>query len=267
VVVESGDTDRDPASLITTASRQTFVSGNAALAMARELKARLLAWLAGRFCVPAEGIALREAAFVESATGRKLAGIRELAVLAAADGVTLKAEVRYSAPRTWPDLREPGGGFPDGERRLHAAYCFGAQAVSLEVDPASGRVNVLRVIAASDAGRAVNPAAVEGQMEGGVVMGLGYALSEEFRLEQGRILTDTLARLGLWRATQVPPIQCIIVENPHAEGPYGAKGMSELPVSMAAPAVVSALHDALGIWLTRIPATPERILAALAARA
>jgi aldehyde oxidoreductase len=99
-----------------------------------------------------------------------------------------------------------------------------------------------------------------------VVMGLGYALSEEFRLQQGRILTDTLARLGLWRATQVPPIECIIVENPHEEGPYGAKGMSELPVSMAAPAVVSALHQALGVWLTRIPATPERILAALAAR-
>jgi CO/xanthine dehydrogenase Mo-binding subunit/aerobic-type carbon monoxide dehydrogenase small subunit (CoxS/CutS family) len=264
VVVESGDTDRDPASLITTASRQTFVTGNAVLAMARELKARLLGWLGGSFAVPPAGIRLRGQAFVEAATGRTLVGLRELAERAAADGVRLRAEVRYSAPRTWPDLREPAGS--TGERRLHAAYCFGAQAVSLEVDPATGRVNVLRVIAASDAGRAVNPAAVEGQMEGGVVMGLGYALSEEFRLQQGRILTDTLARLGLWRATQVPPIECIIVENPHEEGPYGAKGMSELPVSMAAPAVVSALHQALGVWLTRIPAIPERILAALAAR-
>ncbi len=96
-------------------------------------------------------------------------------------------------------------------------------------------------------------------------MGLGCALSEEFRLEQGLIATDTLAKLGLWRAGAVPSIECIIVENPHAEGPFGAKGMSELPVSMAAPAVVSALHDALGIWLTRIPATPERILEALRA--
>jgi CO/xanthine dehydrogenase Mo-binding subunit/aerobic-type carbon monoxide dehydrogenase small subunit (CoxS/CutS family) len=266
VVVESGDTDRDPPSLITTASRQTFVSGNAVLAMARELKARLQGWLAGRFGVPAAAIQLGEGCCVEAATGRRLLTLQELAELAAADGVSLQARVLYSAPRTWPDLREPAGGYADGERRLHAAYCFGAQAVNLEVDPASGRVNVLRVIAASDAGRAVNPAAVEGQMEGGVVMGLGYALSEEFRLEQGRIVTDTLARLGLWRATQVPPIECIIVENPHEEGPFGAKGMSELPVSMAAPAVVSALHEALGVWLTRIPATPERILQALAAR-
>ena len=266
VLVESGDTDRDPASLITTASRQTFVSGNAVLAMARELKARLLG-LAGRQ-VRGAGARPRAARGLlrRGGPGRRLAALGELASLAAADGVTLRAQVRYSAPRTWPDLREPAGGYPEGERRLHAAYCFGAQAVTLEVDPATGRVNVLRVIAANDAGRAVNPAAVEGQMEGGVVMGLGYALSEEFRLEQGRIVTDTLARLGLWRATQVPPIECLIVENPHAEGPYGAKGMSELPVSMAAPAVVSALHEALGVWLTRIPATPERILQALADR-
>jgi len=266
VAVESGDTDRDPPSLITTASRQVFVTGNAVLGMARELKASLRGWLGGRFGVPAAGIELREGFCVEAATGRRLLALEDLAERAEADGVSLEAQVRYSAPRTWPDLREPGGGYADGERRLHAAYCFGAQAVSLEVEPSSGRVNVLRVIAASDAGRAVNPAAVEGQMEGGVVMGLGYALSEEFRLEQGHIVTDTLARLGLWRATQVPPIECIIVENPHEEGPYGAKGMSELPVSMAAPAVVSALHEALGIWLTRIPATPERILQALAAR-
>ncbi len=265
VVVECGDTDRDPASLITTASRQVFVTGNAVLAMARQLKARLLGWLGGRFGVSEAGIELGEGFYVEAASGRRLVALEELAERAAADGISLQARVRYSAPRTWPDLREPAGGCSDGERRLHAAYCFGAQAVSLEVEPSSGKVNVLRVIAASDAGRAVNPAAVEGQMEGGVVMGLGYALSEEFRLEQGRVLTDTLARLGLWRATQVPPIECIIVENPHAEGPYGAKGMSELPVSMAAPAVVSALHEALGIWLTRIPATPERILQALAA--
>ena len=263
VLVESGDTDRDPASLITTASRQTFVSGNAVLCMARELKGKLELWLARRTGVPKEALELRGVAFRDRRSGTPLLSMEELGDALAAEGTTLKTEVRYSAPRTSPDLREPPGG--EGQGRLHAAYCFGAQAVALEVEQRTGRVRVLRVIAASDAGRAVNPAAVEGQMEGGVVMGLGYALSEEFRLEQGRIATDTLAKLGLWRAAAVPPLECIIVENPHAEGPFGAKGMSELPVSMAAPAVVSALHDALGIWLTRIPATPERILEALRA--
>ena len=266
-VVQSGDTDRDPASLITTASRQTFVTGNAVLAVAHKLRLQLQAWLGARFGVPAERVEIRGNAFVDAGSGRELVLLSSLAELAGAEPTVLRAEARYSAPQTWPDLREPAGGYPDRERRLHAAYCFAAQAVSLEVEPSSGRVNVLRVIAASDAGRAVNPAAVEGQMEGGVVMGLGYALSEEFRLERGRVVTDTLARLGLWRATQVPPIECIIVENPHAEGPFGAKGMSELPVSMAAPAVVSALHEALGVWITRIPATPERIRRAMSNRA
>jgi CO/xanthine dehydrogenase Mo-binding subunit len=263
VLVESGDTDRDPASLITTASRQTFVSGNAVLRMAGELKGKLELWLARRCGVPEEALELHGRAFRDRRSGRPLLSLEELGDALAAEGTTLKTEVRYSAPLTSPDLREPPGG--EGQGRLHAAYCFGAQAVALEVEHSTGRVRVLQVFAASDAGRAVNPAAVEGQMEGGVVMGLGYALSEEFRLEQGRIVTDTLAKLGLWRAAAVPPLECIIVENPHAEGPFGAKGMSELPVSMAAPAVVSALHDALGIWLTRIPATPERILEALRA--
>jgi CO/xanthine dehydrogenase Mo-binding subunit/aerobic-type carbon monoxide dehydrogenase small subunit (CoxS/CutS family) len=263
VLVESGDTDRDPPSLITTASRQTFISGNAVLAMALELKGKLRLWLSRRCGVPAEAVELEGGAFRDRRSGAPLLPLEELASSLAAEATSLKTEVRYSAPRTSPELREPPGG--KGEGRLHAAYCFGAQAVALEVEPSTGRVRVLRVIAASDAGRAVNPAAVEGQMEGGVVMGLGYALSEEFRLQNGRILTDTLAKLGLWRAPAVPPIECIIVENPHAEGPFGAKGMSELPVSMAAPAVVSALHDALGVWLTRIPATPERILEALRA--
>jgi aldehyde oxidoreductase len=265
VLVESGDTDRDPASLITTASRQTFVTGNAVLQMTRELRQKLQAWLARRLEVPAEAQELRGTAFVDRRSGRALISLEELAGALADEGTTLKTEVRYSAPQTSPQLREPPGGRRQGDDRLHAAYCFGAQAVALEVQEATGRVRVLRVIAASDAGRVVNPTAVEGQIEGGVVMGLGYALSEEFRLEQGRIVTDTLAKLGLWRASAVPAIECIIVENPHAEGPFGAKGMSELPVSMAAPAVVSALHEALGVWLTRIPATPQRILEALRA--
>ena len=100
-------------------------------------------------------------------------------------------------------------------------------------------------------------------MEGGVIMGLGYALSEEFTIKNGIIETAAYGRLGLRRIKQTPEIKSIIIENPHADGPYGAKGMGELPISAIAPAVVSALHDALGIWITSIPATPDRILKAL----
>ena len=176
----------------------------------------------------------------------------------------MSAEYRYTAPQTYFSLKEPEGGYPEGEDRLHFAYCFAAQAVILEAHAKTGKVHVLEVIAASDTGRPVNPHGVEGQIEGGVAMGLGYALSEECKIEQGMVISDTYAKLGLRRIGQTPEIKSIIVENPHAEGPYGAKGMGELPLSMGAPAVVHAIHDALGIWITSLPVTPEKILECLA---
>ena len=179
------------------------------------------------------------------------------------ENIKLFHEYRYTAPQTYFSLKEPPAGYGTGEDRLHAAYCFSAQAVILEVNEKTGRVNVLKVISASDTGKAVNPAAVEGQMEGGVIRGLGYALSEECKIKNGIIETAAYGRLGLRRIKQTPEIESIIIENPHADGPYGAKGMGELPISAIAPAVVSALHDALGIWITSIPATPDRILKAL----
>lgn len=214
----------------------------------------------------ADNIGIEGLAFVEKmekGTSRELLSIADFAQKFEDRGEKMFAEYRYTAPETHFSLKEPSGGYKPGEERLHAAYCFAAQAVILQVNEQSGQVKVFKVIAASDTGKPVNPQAVEGQMEGGVVMGLGYALSEEFIMEQGRIVTDTMAKLGLPRISKTPEIECIMIENPHAEGPFGAKGMSELPISMAAPAVVSAIHDALGIWLTSIPATPDKILRAL----
>jgi aldehyde oxidoreductase len=95
------------------------------------------------------------------------------------------------------------------------------------------------------------------------VMGLGYALSEEYREEGGVVKTDTLGKLGLWRIGQVPRITCLMVEDPHADGPFGAKGMGELPISMGPPTVAHAIHEALGVWIYSLPITPEKILAAL----
>lgn len=266
IIVQSADSKRDPWGGMTTASRQTFVTGNAVYHMALVLKEKISGFLATRYKLAADNIGIEGLAFVEKmekGSSRELISIADFAKKLKDRGEKIFAEYRYAAPETHFSLKEPSGGYQSGEERLHAAYCFAAQAVILQVNEKSGQVKVLKVIAASDTGKVVNPQAVEGQMEGGVVMGLGYALSEEFKLEQGRIVTDTMAKLGLPRIRQIPEIECIMIENPHAEGPFGAKGMSELPISMAAPAVVSAIHDALGIWLTSIPATPEKILKAL----
>jgi CO/xanthine dehydrogenase Mo-binding subunit len=109
----------------------------------------------------------------------------------------------------------------------------------------------------------INRAGVEGQMHGGVMMGLGYAISEEYRENQGRPETDSFGKLGIPRIGQLPSIHCTIIENPHADGPFGAKGMGELPLSMGAPSVAHAVRRAVGAWIHSLPLRPEKILAAM----
>jgi CO/xanthine dehydrogenase Mo-binding subunit len=121
---------------------------------------------------------------------------------------------------------------------------------------------VLKVIAAHDCGRAINPRMFKGQIEGGVGMGLGYALSEEFVLKDGKIVTDTLGKLKLPKITDAPEIEVIAIEEEDPGGPFGAKGVGELPVNPVAPAVVNAIFDAIGVRITSLPATPEKVLAA-----
>lgn len=263
IMIQYGDTERDPLAMMTTASRQTFISGNAVYYMAGRLKDKICKYLANKLKVKAEDIEIRDSFFCLKSSCQKLISLVELSKKIKEEGVRLFAEYKYIAPKTHFSLKEPPGGYKQGKEKLHVAYCFGAQAVILEVNEKTGKVNVLKVIAAHDVGRIINRSGIEGQIEGGVMMGLGYALSEEFTLREGKIITDTLGKLGLPRIGKTPEIESIIIENPHPEGPYGAKGMGELTVSMAAPAVVSAIHDALGIWLNSIPAKPEKILEAL----
>ena len=263
ILVQAADTKRDPRAGMTTASRQTFVSGNAVLNMAEKLKEKIYRYLADEFEIDADNIELQGASFSRKDTGEALLSLEAFSTHLRENGITLSEEYRYNAPDTYLKLKEPKEGHSDGEDRLHFAYCFAAQVVILDVNETTGKVQVQKVIAASDTGRPVNPHAVEGQIEGGVVMGLGYALSEECKQEQGRLISDSYGKLGVRRIGQTPEIESIIVENPHEEGPYGAKGMGELPLSSGAPAVVHAIHDALGIWVTSLPVTPEKILSCL----
>ena len=133
----------------------------------------------------------------------------------------------------------------------------------LIVDLTTGEVKVLRVVAAHDVGRAVNPLAVEGQIEGGIVMGIGYALTEEFRVEAGQVKSDNLARYRIPSIRHMPEVHAIILEHPTAEGPFGAKGVGEVTSIPTAPAILNAVYNACGVRFTRLPATPQRVLAAL----
>jgi CO/xanthine dehydrogenase Mo-binding subunit len=142
------------------------------------------------------------------------------------------------------------------------SYC--AVAVEVEVDLDTGETQVLDVTAAADIGRAVHPVLAAGQIEGGIVQGLGWALLEEVRWQAGRVWNCQLTNYIIPTSMDAPPIAVEIVEVPYSRGPFGAKGVGELPMDAPAPAVIAAIAQATGVALDRIPASPERLLPALA---
>ena len=119
------------------------------------------------------------------------------------------------------------------------------------------------MVAADDVGRVIHPVLAEGQVEGGTLQAIGYATIEEIKLRDGRYLNDRLATYIIPTALDAPRITTILVEAPFSGAPHGAKGVGELPMDVGAPAVVAAIHDATGVWIHELPASPERILAAL----
>jgi CO/xanthine dehydrogenase Mo-binding subunit len=172
-----------------------------------------------------------------------------------------EATVQYRPPATTPLDPETGAGRPN--------FCYGytAQAVEVEVNTLTGQVQVLRIISAHDVGRAINPQQVEGQIEGCLAQALGYALLEHLQVRNGRILTPYLSTYLLPTVLDMPvEVTPVILELTDPHGPFGARGMAEMPLSCFAPAVAIAIHDATGAWLTQQPMIPERVLTALAQR-
>lgn len=242
-----GDTALTPDAGKTSASRQTFVSGRAAQAAGAALRAAIL-----RLANAGEGarLALEGASVIvtEGATRQVI----DLARLPAdALGYALSAEESYDPP-TKP-LDQDGQGSP------YAVYGYGAQMVELAVDPQLGTVRLLKITAAHDLGRAINPQLVEGQIEGGIAQGIGMALMEDY--VPGR--TENLHDYLIPTAGDVPPVESLILEIPDPEGPFGAKGLGEHVLIPTAPAILNAIRHATGAEITQLPALPHRILAAM----
>ena len=160
----------------------------------------------------------------------------------------------------------PGVGFDDATYTGDAYPAFGwaAAVAEVEVDLDTCEVTVLSVVAVDDVGRVIHPVLCEGQVEGGTLQAVGYATIEEIKLVDGRYLNDRLQTYLIPTALDAPRIETILVEAPFNDAPHGAKGVGELPMDVGAPAVVAAIHDATGAWIRDLPATPERIMAALA---
>ncbi len=159
----------------------------------------------------------------------------------------------------------PGVAFDDATYRGDAYPAFGwaACVARVEVDLDTGEVHVRDVVAADDIGHVIHPVLAEGQVEGGTLQAIGYATIEEIKLRDGRYLNDRLATYIIPTALDAPRISTILVEAPFSGAPHGAKGVGELPMDVGAPAVVAAIADATGVWIADLPASPERILAAL----
>jgi len=245
----TGDTARTRDAGKTSASRQTFVSGNAARLAALDLRRRLLAAAnagEGARLVPlAGGIEIRD--------GDRILRPDLARLPPDANGDVLVGVGRFDPPTTALDA--------DGRGIPYATYAFGAQIALVEVDTELGTTRVLRIVAAHDVGRAVNPTLVEGQIHGGIAQGIGLALMEEYL--PGR--TDNLHDYLIPTIGDVPPIEVILIEDDEPLGPYGAKGVGEPALIATAPAILGGIEHATGVRVTRIPATPARLRAALLA--
>jgi CO/xanthine dehydrogenase Mo-binding subunit len=169
------------------------------------------------------------------------------------------AEYTYLAPKTDPFPKLVGEPF-----KPNLAYGYLAQSVELEVDTETGFIHISRVVSVHDVGKAINPQQVAGQIEGGVVQAQGYVLIENFQAKEGYVLTPTMSTYLIPSVHDIPDcIEAIVVESPDPDGPYGVRGMAEMPYLGMAPAVIAAVHDATGIWFNDFPLTPERVLKGL----
>jgi CO/xanthine dehydrogenase Mo-binding subunit len=247
----SADTSITPDAGKTSASRQTFVTGKAASLAGAALRTAILK-LAGA-TEPADIFFGEGCVRIDSNGNQKQRAVNLADLPIDRFGFVAAGEAKFDPPTTPLDAH--GQGSP------YAVYGFGAHMAEVEVDIELGTVRVTRIIAAHDVGCAINPTLVEGQIEGGAAQGLGMALMEEFFPAKGENLHDYLIpTIG-----DMPPVESILIENPSPVGPHGAKGIGEQSVIPTAPAILNAIHDATGVRLRKIPATPDRVRAAILA--
>lgn len=257
ITVYGTDSALTPLAGTTTATRQMYMSGNAtyqaAMAVRKTLGDRASHYLE---CEPDEVDFADSSVFVKSDPKQSMS-LTTLIAMCAAEGLPRANLSLFKAPFT--DKLDPETGQGD----LFPDYTFGAQAVEVAVDIETGEVRVLKSIGCHDIGRAINSAAVAGQIEGGAAMGLGYALMEDVQIVNGVTLTPSFAEYLLPTASDIPETRSIILESGTGLGPYGAKGIGEPSLTPVAPAIANAVADAIGARVYQLPLTPERVLEAI----
>jgi CO/xanthine dehydrogenase Mo-binding subunit len=258
VTIGDNDTARSPEAAHAGATRQTYMIGNAVALACREARAKLVDVVARHW--DAERDLIRTAAGEVWAEGsNRRMDMEEAVTLCKQRGVVPVGAGSFGTDSTGLDP-------VDGAGRPWQAYVFGCQVAEVEVDTLTGEVQVLGIWAAHDVGRAVNPRGVEAQIEGGVVQALGQGLMEDYRTTDGRTTTPNLAKYILPTSLDVPQVTSVIIEDRDPLGPLGVKGIGEPAMIATIPAIMNAIHDAVGVRITALPATPEKVLEAIKAR-
>lgn len=251
------DTALTPLSGTTTATRQLYMSGNATLMAAQEVRRTLLNKAGEMMRINPERLDLVDREVIDTEGSGKNLSLKEVVKACASDGLPLYHVALHRAP--FNDLKRfdmlKGKIFPD--------FTFGSHGAVVAVDEETGQVKVLKLVACYDVGRAINPLSVEGQIEGGGIYGLGYGLYEKVILEEGITMTPSFSEYLIPTSLDVPDIETILIESEDGVGPFGAKGIGEPSVTSIAPALVNAIYDAVGVRIYDLPATPEKIFTAM----
>jgi CO/xanthine dehydrogenase Mo-binding subunit len=258
------DTDATPYNWATAGTRTTSMAGTSVQGAAADVRRQILALAAQVLEVPAEQLCVGGGWVLDHVSGERRLSFADIgrASLWQKGGPILGRHSWTFEEQPWgTDVKVEGS--PHAPHGFLGRWIYGAQAVELEVDPETGVVHILKAVAAHDVGRAINPTLVEGQIQGGMTQGIGYALFEELQHEDGIVICDNLHDHKLPTSLDVPDIAVEIVESYEINGPFGAKGLGEAPLVATAPAIGNALYDAVGIRMNELPMNPEKVVNAI----
>lgn len=252
VTILPTDTSRIPDSGPTVASRATTMSGQALRNACTPIRKNLIKTAANHLSCDEKNVILTKGVAV---AGEQKIEISQLSAQLIKERKTLASQgFHVSPPTTWDE--------ETGQGDAYVVYSWATHIAEVEVDTKTGEVKVVKITAAHDVGKAVNPQMVEGQIEGGAVQGMGYAVTEQIPTENGALQAEDFSTYIIPTASDVPEIEPIIVEHPYPEGPFGAKGFGEHPLMGIAPAVANAFANAIGVRINTLPLLPEKIIAA-----
>ena len=255
--VINNDTDVCPWDVGVHASRSTFVAGNSALGAAKKIKRQMLAIAAQNMDEDPASLDIKNGIFFSIRDKEKNMPLSKVLrkVHYTPGGKMFMAEHFYDPPNENLDK--------DFKGNLSVSYAYGVHGVEVEVDRKTGQVKILNYIAAHDVGKAINPMLLKGQIYGGGLMGIGYALGETMIYEKGHLKNGSFLDYKMPTAKDVPPVQAVIVETDEQDGPFGAKGIGEPGLVPTAPAIANAIYDAVGVRIRELPITQEKVLRAL----